>query len=192
MDLILYTENTKRNLSRSFCTSVCEARVPVSGSFIFSELDIVLPRTRQAFMCLRVRYVFVSRAFLWICCAPRLLTESTAHWSPIKPSSAAGTACKGFALRLPVITHQEIMALCSVSLSRSLRSYYTICKTLHQWGTYLNTEPQIIFGISNTEAQSRHRAAVGLSAESAAVYSSAQIMPDAGAIWEAKFIICFF
>lgn len=120
MDLILYTENTKWNLSRSFCTSVCEARVPVSGSFIFSELDIVLPRTRQAFMCLRVRYVFVSRAFLWICCAPRLLTESTAHWSPIKPSSAAGTACKGFALRLPVITHQEIMALCSVSLSLAL------------------------------------------------------------------------
>lgn len=127
--------------------------------------------------------------------APRLLAESTAHWSPIKPSSAAGTTRKGFALRLPVIAHQEIMARArSLTSCPCLRwthsSYYTICKTLHQWGTYLNTEQQIIVGISNTEAQSRHRAA-GLSAESSAVYLKSRIMPDAGAIWEAKFIICF-
>ena len=160
----------------------------------FCEPDIVFLCTPHAFMCLRVRFVFVSCAFRWICCTARLLAESTAHWSPIKPSSAAGTVRKGFALRLPVITHQEIMALCSLTLSLSARwthsSYYTICKTLHQWGTYLYMEPQIIFGISNTEARSRHRAA-GLSAESATVYSNAHIMPDAGAIWEAKFIICF-
>lgn len=159
--------------------------------YLYQSVWFLWTSTPLAFMCLLVRLVFVSCAFRWICCSPRLLTDSTPHWSPIKPSSAAGTACKGFALRLPVIAHQ---ALCSLTLSLCVRwthsSYYTICKALHQWGTYLQTEPQIIFGISNTEAQSRHRAA-GLSAESASVYLNTQIMPDAGAIWEVKFIICF-
>lgn len=41
-------------------------------------------------------------------------------------------------------------------------------------------------GVSHTEARSRRRAA-GLAAASC----DAHIMPDVGAIWEAKFIICF-
>lgn len=141
-------------------------------------------------MCLRVRLVFVSCAFQWICCTARLLAESTAHWSPIKPSGAAGTACKGFALRLPVITHQEITALCSLTLSVrwTHSSYYTICKTLHQWGTYLYTEPEIVF-----QTQKHDHVIVRQTSplRQAATYSNAHIMPDVAAIWEAKFIICF-
>ena len=114
------------------------------------EPDVVFSVcTPHPFMCPRVRFVspWILRG------TPQLLAESTSHWSPIKPSERCRYGVRGLlffflpfpALRLPVITHQEITALCS---SRSLPapkhthgSYYTICKTLHQCGTYLNTEP---------------------------------------------------
>lgn len=167
-------------------------------SLFVCELYIVL-----LCVCVWVRCVvfffslFASDIFLFffflVKVEPQLLTESTSDWSPIKLSRAAGTACNGFALRLPVTAHQEItVQLLSPCVLNTHCSYFTICKMLHQCCAYLNTEPQIIFGISNTEIQTRLLGAADPSAALAAAYFNVQIMPDAWAIWEANFIICFF
>lgn len=60
--------------------------------------------------------------FRWICSAARLLAESTAHWSPIKPSGAAGTACKRLCFETTCHhTSGDYGALLSRALSPRLR-----------------------------------------------------------------------
>lgn len=120
------------------CTCICRF-VYLHLTVLFSESQtLCFYVLQQAFMCLPVRFVFVSCAFQWICSSAGLLAESTAHWSAIKPSCAAGTACKRLCFETTCHhTSGDYGALLSLSLCRTHSSYYTICKTLHQWGTCL-------------------------------------------------------